>query len=179
MTEIDEITIRQAAKKDQRAFRRIYDHYSSFVWKVIYRTVNGNTDAAKEIVQETFIRVYSSLSSFAFNSALSTWIYRIAFNTANTYMAKNSRKKIFISQEMDLLTETTFRKSYEDKEIVGILLNTVSPEERFLLMSREVEGITFEELSEITGKSPESLRTSVSRLKDKLRTAYRKITKAE
>jgi DNA-directed RNA polymerase specialized sigma24 family protein len=52
---------------------------------------------------------------------------------------------------------------------VTVLLNSLSPEERFLITSRVVEGIPFDELAAITGRSSESLRTQISRLKDKLR----------
>jgi RNA polymerase sigma-70 factor (ECF subfamily) len=177
MLEIDELTIRQAAKKDKRAFGRIYDYYSSFLWKVIYRTVNGDSDAAREIVQETFIRVYSSVGSFAFNSAFSTWLYRIAFNAANTFLSKRNRKRYVISEDMDIFIDKKPKKDYEKEELVNMLLKLISPEDRFLLVSREVEGVPFEELATITGKSSESLRTTVSRLKERLRLAYKQMQK--
>jgi RNA polymerase sigma-70 factor, ECF subfamily len=172
MKEIDELTIRMAAKKNAEAFKRIYDHYSMFVWKVIFRTVNGNGDAAKEVVQETFLRVYMSLKSFSFNSALSTWIYRIAFNTATTYVIKEKGKYFFTNIEVETVADAGRSNSYEDRELVKMLLSQLTPEERFLITSREVEGIPFEELAQITGRSSQSLRTQVSRLKEKLRTTF-------
>ena len=172
MQEIDEVTIRLAAKRDANAFRRIYDHYAEFVWKVIFRTVNGDKEAGGEIVQETFIRVYSSLRSFAFKSALSTWIYRIAFNSANTYMAKNKRMSGTV--DVETLVDGRAAHTYENQEMVRILLSTLTAEERFLLTSREVEGVPFEELALITGRRSESLRTQVSRMKENLRDMFEK-----
>jgi RNA polymerase sigma-70 factor (ECF subfamily) len=169
MEEIDEITIRQAARKDSKAFKRLYDHYAGFVWKVIFRTVNGDNDAAREIVQDTFVRVHASLKSFSFKAALSTWIYRIAFNAINTYLAKNKRYAAFSGTDVDALPDTKVAQTYDDEEMVTVLLNSLSPEERFLITSRVVEGIPFDELAAITGRSSESLRTQISRLKDKLR----------
>jgi len=170
MKEIDEVTIRLAAKKDAKAFKRIYEYYSGFVWKVIFRTVNGDREAAREIVQETFIRVYSSLKSFSFKSALSTWIYRIAFNAASTYVVKN--KKLSSSVDVETLGHEGTASAYENEEIVRIVLSALSAEERFLLTSREVEGIPFEELAGIVGRSSESLRTQMSRMKEKLRDMF-------
>ena len=170
MKEIDEITIRLAAKRDANAFRRIYDYYSGFVWKVIFRTANGDKEAAREIVQETFIRVYTSLKSFAFKSALSTWIYRIAFNAANTYMAKVKHR--ISGVDVETVSHSTTANAYENEEMVKIVLSVLSPEERFLLTSREAEGIPFEELAAIMGRSSESLRTQVSRMKEKLREMF-------
>jgi RNA polymerase sigma-70 factor (ECF subfamily) len=177
MKELDEITIRRAARKDQQAFKKVYDYYSLFVWKVIFRTVNGDPEAAKEVVQETFIRVYTSLGSFGFNSALSTWIYRIAFNTANTYLSKKRKKSVIDGLDVDLLVDGKTKENFENKEIVRVLLRALSPEERFLITSREVEGIPFEELAEITGRSSESLRTQISRLKERLRSMYEQLNK--
>jgi RNA polymerase sigma-70 factor (ECF subfamily) len=172
MKEIDELTIRLAAKKDPAAFKRIYDYYAEFVWKVIFRTVNGDGEAAKEIVQDTFVRVLSSLKSFSFKSGLSTWIYRIAFNAANTYVARNKRMSFFAPEDMDALAGRESKNTYEDEELVRILLSGLSTEERFLITSREVEGIPFDELALVVGRSSESLRTQISRLKEKLRSVY-------
>jgi RNA polymerase sigma-70 factor, ECF subfamily len=167
MKEIDEVTIRLAAKKDANAFKRLYDYYAGFVWKVIFRTVNGDREAAREVVQETFIKVYSSLRSFSFKSALSTWIYRIAFNTANTYAMKHRRTASAV--DVETLARGGGANTYENEEMVRIILHALSPEERFLLTSREVEGITFDELAEVLGRRAESLRTQMSRMKEKLR----------
>ena len=179
MKELDEATIRLAAKKNQSAFKRLYDYYAPFVWKVTYRTVNGDKDAASEIVQETFIRVYMSLGSFGFNAALSTWIYRIALNAANTYWAKRNTKRIVRGVDMELFADAKIKQQYENEELVHALMSPLSVEDRFVLMSREVEGISFEELAQITGKSSESLRTQVSRLKARLRGAYEAMNKKE
>jgi RNA polymerase sigma-70 factor, ECF subfamily len=172
MKEIDEMTIRLAAKRDSAAFRRIYDYYVEFVWKVIFRTVNGDSEAAKEIVQDTFVRVLSSLKAFSFKSGLSTWIYRIAFNAANTYVSRNKRISFLAPEDMDTFAGRELKNAYEDEELVRMLLSGLSPEERFLITSREVEGIPFEELAQVVGRSSESLRTQISRLKEKLRNIY-------
>ncbi len=170
MNEIDDLTVRLAAKKDAQAFRRVYDHYAGFVWKIIFRTVNGDKEVAQEVVQETFIRVYASLKSFSFKSALSTWIYRIAFNAAYTYVRKFKYDASAV--DVETLAHGGCGHAYENEEMVRMVLGALSPEERFLLTSREVEGIPFEEIAVIVGKSSESLRTQMSRMKEKLRDMF-------
>ena len=174
MEEIDELTIKQAAHKDAKAFRRLYDHYVGFVWKIIYRTVNGDQDAAREIVQDTFVRVNASLKSFSFKAGLSTWIYRIAFNAVNTHLAKNRRMSALALNDVDTLPDKSCADTYDNEEMVRVLLDALSPEERFLITSREVDGIPFDDLARIMGRSSESLRTQVSRLKEKLRDMFEK-----
>ena len=172
MKEIDDLTIRQAAKKNEKAFRRVYDYYAPFVWKIIYRTVSGDHNAATEIVQDTFIRIYKSLHLFSFNSGLSTWIYRIAFNTSQSYYSKQYKYNDHVLLDENIASDKAFDQGLETKDFVNSILATLSQEDRFLLTSREVEGIPFEELAEITGKTSESLRTRISRLKEQLRTVF-------
>jgi len=169
MRELDELTVRRAAKKDEHAFKILYDYYAPFVWKVVYKTVNGDHNEAVEIVQETFIRVYKSLNAFSFNSGLSTWIYRIAFNTAKSYILKRKKRSAITEFDDEKYWNNKNDATYETKDVVKFLLDKLSPADRFILTSREIEGITFEELSEITGKSSEALRTKVSRIKGLLR----------
>ena len=67
MEELNDITIKLAAKKQPEAFRKLYDHYSMFVWKVVFRTVNGGKEAATQIMQDVFVKTYLSLKSYRFN----------------------------------------------------------------------------------------------------------------
>jgi RNA polymerase sigma-70 factor (ECF subfamily) len=172
MKEIDDLTIRQAAKKNEKAFRRVYDYYAPFVWKVIFRTAGGDHNVANEIVQDSFVRIYKSLHLFSFNSGLSTWIYRIAFNTSQSYLSKQYKNNNYVLLDENIAGTKDFNQELENKDFVNSILKTLSPDDRFLLISREVEGIPFEELAEITGKSSESLRTRLSRLKEQLRTVF-------
>jgi RNA polymerase sigma-70 factor (ECF subfamily) len=172
MTEIDTITIERAAKGDDKAFRKLYDHYAPFVWKVIYRTTNGNKDAAADILQDTFIRLSNSLKKFRHDSALSTWIYRVAFNVAMT-QAEKSRNNGARHVPNDVTMELPAAgPTAEDRMIAKEILKSVAPDERFLLVAREVEGIPFEELEIITGKNSGALRTAMHRLKEKIRKEF-------
>jgi RNA polymerase sigma-70 factor (ECF subfamily) len=172
MKEIDDLTVRQAAKKNEKAFRCIYDYYAPFVWKVIFRMAGGDQNVATEIVQDTFIRVYKSLHLFSFNAGLSTWIYRIAFNTSQSYLSKQYKNNNYVLLDENITGSHELDKGLETKDFVNAILKTLSPDDRFLLTSREIEGIPFEELAEITGKSSESLRTRLSRLKEQVRTVF-------
>jgi RNA polymerase sigma-70 factor (ECF subfamily) len=169
MKEIDERIVRQAAKKDEHAFKKVYDYYAPFVWRVVYKTVNGDRNDAVEIVQESFIRVYKSLHAFSFNSGLSTWIYRIAFNSAKSFILKRQKRLLDTEFDDEKYWNNAGDPGHETRDMVNFLLNKLSPSDRFILTGREIEGLTFEELSEITGKSSEALRTKVSRIKGLLR----------
>ena len=169
MTEIDEPTVRLAAQKDEIAFKRVYDCYAPFVWRLVYKTAGGDRNAAIEIVQETFIRVYKSLPGFSFNAKLSTWIFRIALNAAKNYWFKKGKQSGLLEFDEKEHGNGAGDNAFETIELINSLLANLSPEDRFILTSREMDGVSFKELSEITGKSSESLRTRISRIKERFR----------
>jgi len=169
---IDKITLKRAAKGDRKAFRKIYDTYSPFLWKVIYRTVNGDRDAASEIMNDTFFRIHKALHKFNFDFKFSTWIYQIAINTAKTYLTKRKQKWEHETELDGEIIGIENVDDYDRKELVSIILNSLSPEERFLLTAVTIESTTFDELADITGKSSGALRTKLSRLKGRIRKEF-------
>jgi RNA polymerase sigma-70 factor (ECF subfamily) len=166
MIEIDNTIILKAAIKDEQAFKKVYDHYAPPVWRVIYRTSNSERNEAIEILRETFIKVYSSLHEFPFNSGLSIWIYRIAFNAAKTSIQKNQKHWTTMEFDDEGYWNNKGDTANKTTDTGSFLLAKLSPEDRFILTSHIVEGLKFEELSEITGESSIALRTKVSRIKE-------------
>jgi RNA polymerase sigma-70 factor (ECF subfamily) len=172
MRELDACTIRKAARGDHAAFRDLYNHYAPFVWRLALRTANGDHDLARGIVQDVFIRVHGSLKKFAFASGFSTWLYRIAFNVAQTAHARRQRRR-----RMDApLDEREFASQAgdesESRDAANRILRGLSPEERFLLVAREVDGKPFDELATITGVSAGALRVRLHRLREALRREF-------
>ena len=159
---IDEIKQGLQNKSD---FKNIYHYYAPFVWRIIYRVVNSNTFVAEEVLQKVFISVYKNRKSFKFTSRFSTWIYQIAWREA---VRENKKFKLFKSRHDEYRDITTVNRD-NNKSDVYIILNRLTSEERFLLVSKDIEGFTFEELSQITGKSSSSLRVTLSRLRKKIR----------
>jgi RNA polymerase sigma-70 factor, ECF subfamily len=175
MVDIDRFTMVLAAKGDNKAFKRLYDHYAPFVWRIVYRTAGSDAQAAQEIVQETFVRIHRSLKSFTGASSLGTWIYRITLNASNGFLANRLRRQsITLPLNNDLPGNISGPDEYETKEFVEKILDTLTPEDRFLLMAKEINGMVFRELSEFFGKTSESLRTRMSRLKTRINADFNK-----
>ena len=170
MVDCDRVTIARAARGDEKAFRKLYDHYAPFVWRIVYRSSGSDHEAAQEIVQTTFVRIHRSLKSFNATSSPGTWIYRIAFNTANSFWSKRTRyRQTTVPLADDRPDRSSATDSYEARELVEKILGELAEEDRFLLVAKEVDGMTFEEIAAINGKSPESLRTRMSRMKERIR----------
>lgn len=169
MVDIDQATVERAKKGDHKAFRRLYDHYAPFVWRIVYRTAGGDKDTAAEIVQDTFINIHRSLKTFGFDASPGTWVYRIAFNAAKTFLLKRKRQRSGISEYDDDLHAGTFRTDeYDAAELVDKVLAALPIEDRFLLVAREVDGMSFDEIAAITGKSAEALRVRMFRMKQRI-----------
>jgi len=171
MNELNTISIHKAKRGDQKAFKELYDHYLPFVWNIIYRTAGNDMNAAHDIIQEIFTNVYKALPKFKGNSALSTWIYRIAYNGVAAYYSK--QKRFYpVHQSRESQNPHGQTDAYEIKEMVSMVLGSLSAEERFLLTAREVNGLSFEEMAQITGKNEGALRTQLHRLKSDIRRRF-------
>ncbi|NLG17044.1 MAG: sigma-70 family RNA polymerase sigma factor [Fibrobacter sp.] len=170
MEEIDDITKLRAVKGDKNAFKALYDFYSPFVWRVVMR-MTGDRNMATELLQETFVNVHKSLRKFNAESALSTWIYRIAYNAvlASTNRRNRFRSHLAYNDDVYMGRETD---SYEMKDMVEKVLSTLSVEDKFLLVAREVDGLSYEEIESVTGSSAGTLRTRLHRLKESIRKRF-------
>lgn len=169
MVEVDQFTIEKAKRGDKKAFQVLYNHYSEYIWIQVYRTVNGSRDDATELFQLIFIHLFRKLHRFSGKSRFSTWLYRLAYNE----MMEHFRKKKRYGERFVLLEEEHYQAESRDAvEEIQQVLAGLNPHERYLLTAREVEGLSFEELAEVTGKSSASLRTAVSRIKAQLREEY-------
>src|SRR5262245_48016724 len=89
METTDAAVVAQVLAGDGEAFRLLVDRHSRSIYRVAYR-MTGNQDDAEEIVQETFLRAYRSLSKFELRSNFGTWLYRIAVNRSLDFL--NARK---------------------------------------------------------------------------------------
>jgi RNA polymerase sigma-70 factor, ECF subfamily len=174
MKELDSITLHRAIKGDKKAFKALYDHYSPFVWRVVFKMVSGDQIMAQELLQETFVKLHRALNNFRGDSGLSTWIYRIAYNLAIT--AFNQRKKFTGLDGTEIIPAGNDRTdAYDNSEFIKKVIAEVSADDRFLLVAREVDGMSYNEISEITGQNEGALRTRLHRIKEQLRIQSEKL----
>jgi RNA polymerase sigma-70 factor (ECF subfamily) len=169
MNELDLKTIEAAQKKAQGAFKAIFDHYGPMIWRVAMRTTNGDAELSEEIVQEVFVKVFRALPGFRQQAAFSTWLHRIAYTTTMTSLSKRQRDRNRFIEYDDEARGSAQQPSADLHEEVERILRNLTPQERFLLVAREVDGVSYEDLAEITGSSCGALRTRLHRLKETIR----------
>ena len=133
----------------------------------------GRNDADKEdLYQEIVIQLWKSFSSFRGEAKFSTWMYRIALNTAISNLRKQSRKvelsfPEFIPKE---IADTEEEKIKEEKlkEMYAAISRLTEVEKAIVMLY--LEDKTYDEMEEILGISSGTLRVKMNRIKDKLRT---------
>ncbi|MDD6891177.1 MAG: sigma-70 family RNA polymerase sigma factor [Bacteroidales bacterium] len=156
------------------AFSYFMDTYGQQVFHLIVRMV-GSEEDAEELTQDTFMKAFSHLSSFCGNSSFSTWIYRIAYNTALSALRKHSTEEVLTFDEgvWERLSDTEIDESLDSEEESRIerlqhAIRQLSPEEQALLTLFYEEGKTVAELAEIVKQTENNVKVKLHRIRKKL-----------
>ncbi len=143
----------------------------------------SNAAEAEDAAQEIFIKTYQSLRLFRGDSKFSTWFYRIAANHCKDLLRKRSREK---TQSLDALMEEsgdTFQKRLEPSsdpaaraeaaDRVEKFLSFLSPDERLILTLREVQGLSYDEISQTLQCSLDAVKSRLRRAREALQEKLR------
>jgi len=160
--------ISQCQKGDQVALKEIFDQYHKRVYRIAYGMVRRREEAL-DIVQEVFIKLFRSIRNFKGKSKFYTYLYRMTVNTAIDHtrkMEKMSSLSIDEDRGVQLSDEVENRpdKLLLHKELdekVKAAMEKLPADQRIVLMLREVEGLSYQEMAEATGCS---IGTVMSRL---------------
>jgi len=181
--------VRRAQAGDEAAFREIVEHYQSKVFSIIHGIVRQRNDV-EDIAQQVFTKVYFSIGNFDFRSSLITWIYKITVNECFDYLRKKKVRKLVYESDLSEdearrveNTEPSVRQVPADvklarRDYIFKLLSKVSEEERNLLMLKEVEGHSVEELAEMTGMNENTIKVKLFRARQKLVKAAQRLDRA-
>jgi RNA polymerase sigma-70 factor, ECF subfamily len=182
--------VRRAQSGDEAAFREIVEHYQSKVFSIIHGIVRQRNDV-EDIAQQVFAKVYFSLRNFDFRSSLITWIYKITVNECFDYLRKKKVRKLVYESDMSedevrrventepsVDRTTPADESLARHDYVLKLLARVSEEERNLLLLKEVEGHSVEELAEMTGMNENTIKVKLFRARQKLVKAAQRLDRA-
>ncbi len=162
------------------AFHELVGRYQERLLNFIYRTI-GDRDRAEDLVQETFIRVYRHLHRFDQSKKFSTWVYTIAGNLAKNELRNRSRNPLVLFQTIKKnwdadhrpleWEDNTYRPDdlYRKRHLRDVIENAVAalPEHhRIVFVLREMQGRTYEEISEITGVNLGTVKSRLNRARN-------------
>jgi RNA polymerase sigma-70 factor, ECF subfamily len=172
--------VRRVQARDEIAFREIVERYQAKVFSIIYGILRNHNDA-EDIAQQVFAKIYFSIQNFDFRSSLLTWIYKITVNECYDYLRKKRVRKLVY--ESDFSEEDALRMENSEtaieqgpavdtrlaqRDLVVKLLEKLSTEDRSLLLMKEVEGHSVEELSQMTGMNENTIKVKLFRARQKL-----------
>ena len=154
MVEAAKDTALVAAAKggDLGCFEELVRRHQGPAFRIALRMLGSRGDA-EDVTQETFVQAWRSLSKFRGDSAFGTWIYRIATNRSLNVLG--GRRVESIPVEEDTLgasssTEEEAERRWRLRSTVAALL-TLAPEQRALIVLRELEGLSYGEIGEVLG----------------------------
>lgn len=177
---VEELLLK-AQSGDLQAFEELVLLYQDRVYTHCMHLA-GNGHDAQDLAQEVFVQAYRKLKSFRLESDLGTWLHRIAVNLWIN-MSRKNRKVVTISldeplptQEGEVLrelaaSEETPLEKVERGETVDFLrriLNSLPPDFKTVLILREVEGYSYEEIAGITGNSLGTVKSRINRARKAL-----------
>jgi RNA polymerase sigma-70 factor (ECF subfamily) len=152
---------------DLEGLRWIYDQYAGRLLNQCHRILLSR-EQAEDVVQDLFIKLPEAVTEFRGESALGTWLYRVAHNMCLTRLQQAGNRQRLLEENLSG-EGGEGRDAYEVSDLLAKALAVLDPETRSLLWLKEGEGLPLKELSE-TFKLPEgTLKSRLSRARDRVR----------
>ena len=179
-TEEDFSLIRSFQQGHEQSFEDLVRRYQRQVGNIIYLTL-GSREEIQDLTQEVFIRVYRALPKFEFDSSFFSWVYRITMNLCIDELRRRRIKKVL---SLEFLTEGTLEKERkskdfstaadevladEKKSVILSALQKLSSEQRQIVIMREYEDLSYNEISGILGISLQAVKSRLFRAREELR----------
>jgi RNA polymerase sigma-70 factor (ECF subfamily) len=171
------LLVERSRRNDLQAFEQLVQIYQNKVYGLCYQ-LTGNYNDSQDLAQEVFIKAYSSIKTFKNQSDFGTWLHRIAVNTwINIQRKRKRRQEVSIdaplktengeemSREIPSL-EATPLETVESKELNALVnkaIQQLSYEHRAVLVLREIEGYSYEEIAQIMDCSIGTVRSRINR----------------
>lgn len=186
----DEALLDQFQKsKDPSYFKALFRRYQNRVFNAAYRIL-GNTEEAEEVVQETYLKVHENVGKFRRESTFAAWLFRIAHNSCLDTLRAKQRKRTLFSWSFDpqsstdedgdamntvtqiadpALTPAESAMMSEQGELVANSLRQLPTTQRTVVVLHDIEGFSYQEISEIVGANIGTVRSRLHYGRQKLR----------
>ncbi|HEY4122831.1 MAG TPA: sigma-70 family RNA polymerase sigma factor [Byssovorax sp.] len=177
--------------RDEAAFTELIVAYERRVFALVFRML-GRRDEAEDLAQEVFVQVFKAIDQFRGDAKLSTWIYRIAVNLCKNRTKYNSRRHAGEQDDVDAMAErvpfsaakgvSVADVSRPDELVEGMQLEAVvkraiaeiEPEFREVLILRDVEDLSYEEIAAVTGLPDGTVKSRIHRARGQLKALVEK-----
>ena len=178
----EEKLLSKAARGDTAAFEALIEPHMTKVYNIAYR-ICQNADDAADAAQDAFLKAFGNISKFKGGAKFSTWLYRIATNAALDMVKGRGRHGAYSldaeisGEDGEVLREIPSdaplpQEEAERAEVrreINAALARLSDPDRSIIVLRDINGMAYRELSEILGCSEGTVKSRLSRARQKLR----------
>lgn len=172
--------VHSTRKGDSMAFGELMQAHQDKIYTLCYR-MTGNAEDAADLTQEVFLSAWRSLSRFQEQSSFGTWIYRMATNASIDFLRREKRRQV-LSMTMEEDSEERqaqvpderysphrLLEQKEARQAVADALAALSPEHRQVLVLREMEGLSYQEIGQLLGLEEGTVKSRIARARLALR----------
>ena len=175
MTEQDQKwydTIQNGGRKAEQAFQDLTVFYGPKLYAQVYKLVK-NEPSTKDVLQETFVKIWLNIAKFEGKSSLYSWLYRIAHNEALNFLNKEKRKSSVSLDDhiIELIPGSQQLEGKGPNEILDLLNQAIStlPDKQALVFElKYFQNLSYREIQEITNTSQGALKASFHIAKEKI-----------
>ena len=174
MTTNDKKIINQIIAGDSNAFSVLVDRYKDLVFTLSLKMLK-NREEAEEVAQDTFVKVFKSLSKFKGDSKFSTWIYKVTYNSCLDRLKKNKKEQLKVA--IDEYTEHQVKTidnalenmvEEERQQAIKACLELLPPDDSFLLTLYYFEEQSLDEIAKVVGLTANNVKVKLFRSRKKL-----------
>jgi len=182
----DRELVRESRRGDKEAFRELVERHQRKIISVAIGMMH-NRDDALDLTQETFVKAFENLNKFKGESSFYTWLYRIAVNLAIDYRRRDRRNPIISLEDRPgggenaeaTLPDQRLSDPYHQAQAheiggrVAEAINELTPDHKAVILLREVEGLSYEDISRVMQCSKGTVMSRLHYARKKLQNKLR------
>jgi len=185
----DEELIARFQQGDEYAFEEIVNRFKDRLKNFVYRYLSSE-EAAEDVVQDTFLRVYQKKHMYRNIAKFSTWIYTIAGNLAKTELRKRKRRKMYSLGDLgledkeyeipseDFAPEEGVEGEFTEQEIQNAI-DQLSEKFKTVIILRDIQELSYDEVSNIVDVPVGTVKSRINRARLKLQEKLRHLRSSE
>ena len=182
----DDVLVSRCRRGDNAALERLILKYQKRIYNIIYK-ICSNPDDSAELTQDTFVKVIENIDKFEGRSGFYTWIFRIAVNLTLNRCKKSLKLHLRSMDEDDAALEdgktqlkkfitnercpdpATVAENRELCSLVSAMMMKLDDDQRAVLVLRDIEGMSYSQISSVTGLELGTVKSRISRARANLR----------
>lgn len=176
----DLLLVQRAKENYSPAVAELIDRYKGMVYTIAFKVLKDR-DEAEEVAQASFVKAFTKISLFRMDSSFSSWLYRIAYNTAITRTREKKREQEYQQETVATVSFEQQARAFSDleqddrKRYLNLAMQQLSSDDNLLLILFYYDGKSMEEISQITGYTESNVKVKLYRARKKLHEELEKL----